>query len=107
MHFFRLVDEVVNPDVFHHIAQFATKERLPSILGSPEYAAAGGLVGYGPTVTEVYRRAAVYVDKILKGAKPGDLPIEQPTRFELRDVQDVVPDRAALNSRGSRGRDLG
>jgi putative ABC transport system substrate-binding protein len=78
-----LVDEVLNPRVFPRIAQFAVQERLPSILGQPEYATAGGLLGYGPTVTEVYRRAAVYVDRILKGAKPGDLPIEQPTRLEF------------------------
>jgi putative ABC transport system substrate-binding protein len=78
-----LVDEVFAPSVFPQIAQFAMKERLPSIVGQPQYAAAGGLVAYGPTMTEVYQRAAVYVDRILKGAAPADLPVEQPTKFHL------------------------
>jgi len=65
------------------IADLATKHRLPSIAGSREYVQAGGLVSYGTNLSDNYRRAATYVDKILKGAKPGDLPVEQPTTFEL------------------------
>lgn len=65
------------------IAALAAKGRLPSVSGVREYAEAGGLVAYGPNFHELYRRAAAYVDRILKGARPGDLPIEQPTLFEL------------------------
>jgi putative ABC transport system substrate-binding protein len=65
------------------IAEFALRHRLPSIAGVPEAAEAGVLIAYGPSRVELYRRAAVFVDKILKGAKPADLPVEQPTKFEL------------------------
>ena len=65
------------------VAALALHHRLPAIYHLPSYAHAGGLVAYGPSDTEYYRRAAVYVDKILKGAKPADLPVEQPTKLEL------------------------
>jgi putative ABC transport system substrate-binding protein len=64
-------------------AGLALKRRLPSIFPSNVYVQAGGLMSYGPNIAATYRRAATYVDKILKGAKPADLPVEQPTRFEL------------------------
>jgi len=65
------------------VADLAAKSRLPTIYGRPEYVDEGGLVYYGPSYTDLYRRAATYVDKILKGAKPAGLPVEQPTKFEL------------------------
>jgi putative ABC transport system substrate-binding protein len=65
------------------IAELAMKHRLPSIGQLREYAEAGGLMSYGQELADNYRRAATYVDKILKGATPGDLPVEQPTKFEL------------------------
>ena len=65
------------------IASLAQKNRLPSMSTQREFAYAGGLITYGPNLAEQWRRAATYVDKILKGAKPGALPVEQPTKFEL------------------------
>jgi len=65
------------------IAELAMKHRLPSISGSREYVEAGGLIGYGTSLADGYLRAATYADKIFKGAKPSDLPVEQPTKFEL------------------------
>ena len=65
------------------IVDFAAKNRLPSMYRNQEYMDVGGLMFYGPNVAEMFRRAATYVDRILKGAKPGDLPIEQPTKFDL------------------------
>jgi putative ABC transport system substrate-binding protein len=67
----------------NQIASLAKKNRLPSMYGVRDYVDAGGLMAYGPNQAELWRRAATYVDKILKGAKPGDLPVEQPTKFEL------------------------
>lgn len=65
------------------VAEFAAKTHLPTVYGRSEYVEAGGLMSYGTSFTDLSRRSAVYVDKILKGAKPGDLPVEQPTKFEL------------------------
>jgi ABC-type uncharacterized transport system substrate-binding protein len=65
------------------LAELAVKHHLPGIYEDKGYVDAGGLMSYGPNFPDLYRRAASYVDRILKGAKPGDLPIEQPTKFEL------------------------
>jgi putative ABC transport system substrate-binding protein len=65
------------------IAELAVKNKLASIGYSSEYGDSGFLISYGPNNTELYRRTAAYVDKILKGSKPADLPVEQPTQFEL------------------------
>jgi putative ABC transport system substrate-binding protein len=65
------------------IIDLAAKGRLPVMYGFREHAEAGGLVVYGASLRDLYRRAAIYVDKILKGAKPADLPVEQPTKFDL------------------------
>jgi putative ABC transport system substrate-binding protein len=65
------------------INTFALAARLPTMFGQREYVEAAGLMSYGPNFTDLNRRAADYVDKILRGAKPADLPVEQPTKFDL------------------------
>jgi len=79
---------VLLPDTFfvqqlRQISQLSLRHRFPSIAGIHQYVALGGLIAYGQNITDNFERAAAYVDKILKGAKPGDLPVEQPTKFEL------------------------
>ena len=65
------------------ILEFTARRRLPALYAYRELVEEGGLASYAPSYPAMFRRAATYVDRILKGAKPGDLPIEQPTRFEL------------------------
>ena len=65
------------------IAEITARQRMPSLHGIREFVAAGGLMSYGANIADLFRRAADYVDKILKGAKPADLPVQQPTKFEL------------------------
>jgi putative tryptophan/tyrosine transport system substrate-binding protein len=79
---------IVPPDVLplaHRIRinTLALGSRLPTMYGSREYVEAGGLMSYGPNYSDLFRRSADYVDRILRGAKPADLPVEQPTKFDL------------------------
>jgi putative ABC transport system substrate-binding protein len=77
---------VLSPQVTLHsktIVDLALKQRLPGMYPTRQFAEEGGLMAYGPLIEDLYRRAAAYVDKILKGAKPADLPVEQPTKFEF------------------------
>ena len=73
----------VNNNYRARIVDFAAKSRLPAMYPDREYVEVGGLMSYGPNFADLFRRAATYVDKILKGAKPADLPVEQPTKFEF------------------------
>jgi putative tryptophan/tyrosine transport system substrate-binding protein len=65
------------------VVQLVARTGLPAMYGFGEFVRAGGLMAYGPSVPDLAKRAAIYVDKILKGAKPADLPVEQPTKFEF------------------------
>jgi putative ABC transport system substrate-binding protein len=65
------------------LVDLTAKNRPPAVYAQREFVDAGGLMSYGPNLADLFRRAATYVDRILKGAKPGDLPVEQPTKFEL------------------------
>ena len=69
--------------IAQRFAELTAKSRLPSMYGLREHVEAGGLISYGADINDIWRRAAVFVDKILKGANPADLPVEQPTKFEL------------------------
>jgi putative tryptophan/tyrosine transport system substrate-binding protein len=77
------VEDPLTNDHRHKIAEFAAGKRLPMIAGLRMFADAGGLMSYGADVSDTFRRSVAYVAKILKGAKPSDLPVEQPTKFEL------------------------
>ena len=77
------VSETMTASARRQLVDFAAKHRLPTMFRNREYVAAGGLMSYAPNFSDTFRHAAKYVDKILKGARPGDLPVEQPTKFEL------------------------
>jgi putative ABC transport system substrate-binding protein len=77
------LDDVLLTTHRTRLVEHTLRNRLPAIYGIREFVDGGGLMAYGVSVPDLYRRAATYVDKILKGAKPGDLPVEQPTKFEL------------------------
>ncbi len=77
------VSQGMSPAARQRLLEFAAKNRLPTMFMNPEYVPAGGLMSYSPSFVEMFRQAATYVDKILKGAKPSELPMEQPTKFEL------------------------
>ena len=75
-----LVDAII---VRRRLVPLAIERRVPAVSMDPAFPRAGGLMSYGPHPTELYRRVATFMDRILKGAKPADLPVEQPTRYEL------------------------
>ncbi len=79
----RIQSDPVSDQWSGQIAELAIKHHLPTMFDLKTYAEVGGLMSYGPSLADIHRRAATYLDKILKGAKPGDLPVEQPTKFEL------------------------
>jgi putative ABC transport system substrate-binding protein len=75
-----------NPLILAHrdqVTALAARYRVPAVYGVREFVMAGGLMSYGPSLIDEFRRAATYIDRILKGAKPADLPVQQPTKFEL------------------------
>jgi putative tryptophan/tyrosine transport system substrate-binding protein len=80
---FLLLTDTIFFSIRSQIVEHAAKSRLPAVYFDSAFPDAGGLMSYGPNIPDLYRRAATYVDKILKGAKPADLPVEQPTKFEL------------------------
>jgi len=77
------VSETMTPTAQKLIVDFAAKNRQPTMFLNRDYVTAGGLMSYAPDFSDAFRHAAYYVDRILKGAKPSDLPVEQPTKFEL------------------------
>ena len=73
----------MSPTARRQLLDFVAKHRLPTMFMLRDYVSAGGLMSYSPDFSEMFRRAGTYVDKIFKGASPADLPVEQPTKFEL------------------------
>jgi len=80
---FLLFTDAIFTSMRSRIVEYATKSRLPGMYYTSKFADDGGLISYAPNMPDLFRRAAVYVDKILKGTKPADLPVEQPTKFEF------------------------
>ena len=76
-------DDVIFTSHRRQLVELAVKHQLPAMYGAREFVVAGGLISYGPDYPDLYRRSATYLDRIFRGAKPADLPVEQPTKFEL------------------------